>query len=190
MPTPLLHSAVGIACVRAGLRGPVPWSALALGAVVAVLPDLDLLPGMLLGDPVRFHHGMTHSFLFAALSAWLASRLYGGGESPRRLLGSLWVAAFSHSGLDLFNYRATAPLVDPEATQLLLWPLGVKVPPLGRVFESAPIPPDPALWFSSAFFGIVGAELVLSALVLFLAWRLPLPAREPVPLETRVGADP
>ena len=33
----------------------------------AIAPDLDFLPGMLLGDPNRFHHGPTHSIAAAGV---------------------------------------------------------------------------------------------------------------------------
>lgn len=41
------------------------WPVLALFAAIA--PDLDFLPGMLIGDPNRFHHGPTHSITAAGV---------------------------------------------------------------------------------------------------------------------------
>jgi hypothetical protein len=38
-------------------------------AVVANLPDLDILPGLLRGNPLAFHHQETHS-LAAAAPLW------------------------------------------------------------------------------------------------------------------------
>ncbi|MBI5202163.1 MAG: metal-dependent hydrolase, partial [Elusimicrobia bacterium] len=75
MPTPLLHSAVGAAVARAALRDRLTAKAALLGALVAILPDFDLVPGVLIGHPIRFHHEVTHSIVFAAFAAFAACRL-------------------------------------------------------------------------------------------------------------------
>ena len=189
MPTPLLHSAVAVAIARATLRERFCWKLAAIAAGLAVLPDMDLLPGILSGDPVRFHHGATHSLLFAVVTALAASRLAQGGEGAPRRVWVLLLASLSHTALDLFNYEATEPVVTVLATQPLFWPLKTRVWPLAQVFASAPIPPDPKLWFTSTFFGIVLRELALGAAVLVLAWRLPDRAGASAPAEAGVGAE-
>jgi len=81
MATPVGHMLMGASTLA--LSGPRRARArlVALGALVGAAPDLDFLPGLVLGDPARFHHGPTHSLgfaLLAALATWLlASRQRG-----------------------------------------------------------------------------------------------------------------
>jgi membrane-bound metal-dependent hydrolase YbcI (DUF457 family) len=43
---------------------------LLLAVIIANSPDLDLVPGILLGEPNRYHHvGFSHSAVFAAVAA-------------------------------------------------------------------------------------------------------------------------
>ena len=70
MPSPLGHSLVGYIVFRsttdsAGLGR--SWFGLCILAANA--PDLDFLPGLLLGEPNRYHHRITHSVGFAVLVA-------------------------------------------------------------------------------------------------------------------------
>jgi inner membrane protein len=86
MPSPIAHAAVGylIHTVRER-KNPTPSKTgdrsrvFVLLAVVffSVLPDIDFLPGLLIGDIGRFHNQGTHSLLAAlavALLAGLAAR--------------------------------------------------------------------------------------------------------------------
>ena len=43
-----------------------PWL-----ATISCLPDLDMIPGLLVGNPARFHHGASHSFAGAAIFSLL-----------------------------------------------------------------------------------------------------------------------
>jgi inner membrane protein len=80
--------------------------------------DLDFVPGLLIGDPDRFHHGVSHSLGLAVLFALCC----GSG----RLLGpTFWgnVAAFfclyfSHVAIDYFSTDTSAPYGVP-----FFWPL-------------------------------------------------------------------
>ena len=189
MPMPLLHSAVGIAAVRFASRGNASRRALAIAAAIAILPDFDLLPGLLLGDPIRFHHGVTHSILWAVVVAWAASRLLWDEREEiwrARRFWTLLAVALSHPGLDLFNYEE--PVVTHLAAQRLFWPLHTAVWPVAQLFSSAPIPADPRLWLSSAFFSVLGREIVLSSGLLLLAWRLPGRERAAAPAGLGAGS--
>lgn len=69
MPTPIGHSLAGLTVRLAARRRPLPsrgWSALLI-LILANLPDIDFLPGYLVGDPRAYHWGPAHSFAAALL---------------------------------------------------------------------------------------------------------------------------
>ena len=41
---------------------------LAIALVASLVPDLDFVPGIVIGDMRAFHHGISHSLAFAVLS--------------------------------------------------------------------------------------------------------------------------
>jgi membrane-bound metal-dependent hydrolase YbcI (DUF457 family) len=65
MPTPLAHGVAGYAAARTIRQDWRSWRFLALAFVIASLPDLDFIPGILIGDAGAFHRRATHS-VFAA----------------------------------------------------------------------------------------------------------------------------
>jgi membrane-bound metal-dependent hydrolase YbcI (DUF457 family) len=76
LPTPIGHSLFGYLFYWSWKRKPIRRSFLAIIFIsfISVLPDFDFLPGFLIGQPNRFHHGASHSFaaaflLFAVLYA-------------------------------------------------------------------------------------------------------------------------
>jgi inner membrane protein len=84
MPSPVGHSLTGLIIYRAtgGSIDPRHWQPMALYGLAANAADLDFLPGLLTGNPARFHHGPSHSIGFAILFGLVASvffwiRLYG-----------------------------------------------------------------------------------------------------------------
>lgn len=85
MPSPIAHSvvpALGFLWLRRGLKTASFWKEtllLAGGVALAVLPDADFLPGFLLGDPVRYHRGATHSLLVCLPAALALSPLFRAG---------------------------------------------------------------------------------------------------------------
>lgn len=75
MPSPLIHGAAGYAIYRLyrskehwqhalGLK-PMPLLAACIG--LSVLPDIDAIPGLLLGDFGGFHNNLSHSILTTVL---------------------------------------------------------------------------------------------------------------------------
>ena len=82
------------------------------------MPDLDILPGLVLGDPRAFHHQGTHSIVAAAGFGILIS-LLSGMWSSARLKWGIWAAGIyaSHVLLDLLG----DDLIPPFGVQLL-WP--------------------------------------------------------------------
>lgn len=81
MATPVGHALCGalvgtIAVWRRPFLG--PWKDLILFAAMAQAPDLDFLPGIVIGKPDAFHHGVTHSvgfaLFFGLIMAWFGQR--------------------------------------------------------------------------------------------------------------------
>lgn len=85
----------------------------AWGAVCGTLPDLDVL--VPLGDPVSdftWHRGYSHSLFVLTVAApalwWLISRVDARARArPRRWLGLVWLALFTHPVLDAFTVYGT-----------------------------------------------------------------------------------
>jgi inner membrane protein len=75
MPSPVGHSLAGciIYTIAPGMQGMARWQVIALYLLAANAPDLDFVPGLLLGDVNRFHHGASHGVGFAVLFAALLS---------------------------------------------------------------------------------------------------------------------
>jgi membrane-bound metal-dependent hydrolase YbcI (DUF457 family) len=110
MPTPLAHGVAAWATAKSAdpgdLRGPRLF---ALVAFLAVVPDLDFLPGFLLDYPDAFHRGPTHSVVGAALAsaaiAWVLALLSARrGRDARGFggwLGLVMPMYYAHILLDL-----------------------------------------------------------------------------------------
>lgn len=80
MPLPLAHSAIGLAAhALSGDNQSIqnPWKRLVFVIVLANLPDVDLLFGLIFyGNGCVFHRGPTHSLLFALMMGWLAAKAW------------------------------------------------------------------------------------------------------------------
>jgi inner membrane protein len=115
MPSPVGHSLMGYAIYCAtGRRGEPTWAVSALYLLAANAPDLDFLPGLMVGDLSRYHHGPSHSVGFAILFGIVASLFFS------RRLYTLIVASslyFSHVLLDYLVQDPSPPHGVP-----LLWP--------------------------------------------------------------------
>ena len=124
MPLPVGHTLAGY-CLHEtnGLAFfKKPWQTLLFFAVLANLPDIDFLPGFLLGNPNMFHHGIVHSLGTAvavgALGAWYFSR-----ENDRFWVYFAIIAGvfYSHLVLDFFNDDTRSPI-----GVMLFWPLSAE----------------------------------------------------------------
>lgn len=131
MPSPIGHSLIGLAIGSAALMQPcrpgelarklygLRWTLL-LCMVLANLPDLDYVPGLLIGDMNRFHHHYTHTLGFALLAVagvWLVGR---GGRphlGGRYLLLAL-VLLLSHLAADIMTRDGSEPY-----GIMALWPI-------------------------------------------------------------------
>jgi len=132
MPLPIAHSLLGGAvCVVADRDGAsAGYARLALAVVLANGADLDYLPGMLVGDPHRFHRMAAHSLgwavLVGLLAAWLVRRGWlrpwplrrgwsSGAAGTAMIVALLWA---SHVLLDSLNADFSEPI-----GVMMFWPL-------------------------------------------------------------------
>ena len=134
MSTPLGHALAGAAvglllADRIDVR-----RAAVVGAAAAVAPDLDFIPGLLIGDPGRFHHAASHTFIAALIVAAAA----GAMTVVRRWRWAVLVflAYCTHLALDYLTVDDSQPHGIP-----LLWPLSARTfvapdPPFDRVLHS------------------------------------------------------
>lgn len=121
MPLPLGHSAIGWALSETGRREEDTSSLpgrLLLVTLLANLPDLDVLLGLLLyGNGNALHRGPTHSLVFALLAGWAAAHLWRlGPRVPRVSFRMGFLLVFSHVAADLLFTSAPVSL---------FWPLAV-----------------------------------------------------------------
>lgn len=124
MPLPVLHSYAGYQVYKLSLeKGEAKnWKFAALFMFLANLADLDMLPGMLIGNPNFFHRSITHSLGAALISALLIgflSKKIAKISFLKMFLVSL-NAYFSHIVLDYIT----------GSVQFMLWPFKVAVKPL------------------------------------------------------------
>jgi membrane-bound metal-dependent hydrolase YbcI (DUF457 family) len=88
-------------------------------AAIACLPDLDVVPGLLVGKLAQFHHGISHSLAAAAIFSAAGWLLVNGWRTRRsfNLAVLLCVLYASHVVLDFFTLDTGAPYGVP-----LFWP--------------------------------------------------------------------
>ena len=98
----------------------VNWKEIFLYIFLAVAPDFDLIPGLLVGDADRYHHGPSHSIFFALMFTFTISlpRLKRGLKRFLSSWGIFFSIYSSHLLLDLFTIDRQSPYGSP-----LLWPL-------------------------------------------------------------------
>jgi membrane-bound metal-dependent hydrolase YbcI (DUF457 family) len=99
MPLPVAHSLLG-ASVAAALtnKSEVRWPLLSLGALLAVCPDFDYVLNWLHVGRGGWHHGFTHSILFAVFVGALTAFVSGWRNVRGFIVFS--AATASHALLD------------------------------------------------------------------------------------------
>jgi inner membrane protein len=95
------------------------YGLVSLSIFMGVAPDLDFLPGLLLGTPAVYHQGISHS-LGAALFIGLAIATFSQltGETFYRIFRLCFLSYISHLVIDFFGPDGRLPYGVP-----LLWPL-------------------------------------------------------------------
>lgn len=122
MPLPVGHSLSGYLIYlgaerKTSLSG---WKIILLYLFCANLPDLDILPGYLLGRPNLYHHGISHSIGLAVLIGLIAAgaAFWRGRRDAGRIFLIAFGLYFGHVLLDTLIVDTTPPY----GVQLL-WPL-------------------------------------------------------------------
>ncbi|MFX0197407.1 MAG: metal-dependent hydrolase [Candidatus Hodarchaeota archaeon] len=122
MPSPVGHSLAGFIIYKATARpSDIPrWKPIFLYLFVANAADLDFLPGFLVGDPNRYHHGISHSIGFTLLLALAFSLgLFLTKRATIWRNSSIFFSLYtSHIFLDYLGKDTTPPFGVP-----LFWPL-------------------------------------------------------------------
>ena len=128
MPLPIAHTAVSVTLylvVRdktiAALSPRKEISLVCMVVLLGVIADFDFLPGILIGDPSRFHRGPSHSLIMmlgAASAVYLATRRYYSGVNQVRLFILFALTALSHPLLDMLSVDTSRPYGVP-----LFWPI-------------------------------------------------------------------
>ncbi|MFC0676940.1 metal-dependent hydrolase [Lysobacter korlensis] len=153
MPTIITHGLVPLALGAALGAARIPPRLLAAGAVVAMLPDADVIAFML-GIPYADafgHRGASHSLAFAAALGLLAALAAPLVRAPR-IRAAAWIAlsAASHPLLDAFT--------DGGLGVALWWPVdGARVFAPWRPIEVSPI--------GAGFFSRRGAVVMASEML-------------------------
>lgn len=138
MPTILTHPAITL------LK---PWwprvssRAVFAGALLTVLPDADVV-AFAFGIPYEHmlgHRGITHSFAFAAFTAWLAMLALRTREHRGATYTFLFLCAVSHPLLDaLTDGGLGVALLAPFSNERYFFPwTPIRVSPIGAGFFSA-----------------------------------------------------
>ena len=127
MGTPIGHSLVAGLFYLTGNKNhsmsAIDWPLLLVYILFANGPDLDFLPGLVVGDPGRFHHGITHSFGFGLIFTFVVAGVLTRVWKPLAEFGfpKLLLVGFilysSHIALDLITLDDSVPYGMP-----LLWP--------------------------------------------------------------------
>jgi inner membrane protein len=122
MATPIGHSLAGYAIYRfrEGQGQDRRPALLLLALVMANAPDLDFLPGILMGAPAAYHQGLSHSFALALIASVVVTAvLRAAFYMPA---SSVFVIGFlcysSHLIIDLFGPDRRPPFGIP-----LFWPV-------------------------------------------------------------------
>lgn len=157
----LTHSLTALALSQAGLNRKTRFATLTL-IVGANLPDIDLVATFGGGATyLKYHRGITHSILGAAMLATALGALvyFGGRKAPqakaagppldlRWLIGISWIALASHVLMDFTNSYGIRPFLPFSGRwyawdimpiiDVLLWALlilGLALPPLFRLIS-------------------------------------------------------
>lgn len=114
MPSPVGHTLAGLCGFILGRQHVAPHQRLQLllaSVAIANLPDIDILPGLLLaGDPRVFHRQGMHSLIVAALIGGLVALLVRRWKLPRIRWG-IWAVGLyaSHILLDMLTSDSRPP---------------------------------------------------------------------------------
>jgi len=177
MPSPIGHSIVGYLGYRYGFQNKENGNMKAMFFCIlcANLPDLDFLPGLIIGQSDRFHGGISHSmgvsFILASIMPLALSTKNAKG------LGRIWLLLLgifiSHPILDFLAIDTGYPFGKP-----LFWPISAdyyQSPIL--LFSDVWRSPSSSDFFISLFswhnfYAVLREILVMSSLIALLKMAL------------------
>jgi membrane-bound metal-dependent hydrolase YbcI (DUF457 family) len=148
---------------------------LAALVVAGNAPDLDFIPGILVGDPGLFHHGPAHSLgaavCFAAVMAPFARAC--GVRSVRRFGVLMGLVFASHLFLDMLSsdhgIRNGVPLFWPLSTQAFSLPVAIFVD-IKRNVDTRSFVRSLLLW-SNVYSVLRELGVLIGAFALMQLWR-------------------
>jgi inner membrane protein len=120
MPLPIGHTLTGITFfeTRPGLFFKNKWADALFIIFLANLPDADFLPGLILGFPNLYHHGIFHSLgaalAVATITGWI---FFLKKKRFWRFSVLVFLIFYSHLLLDFFTHDFAVPYGLP-----LFWP--------------------------------------------------------------------
>jgi membrane-bound metal-dependent hydrolase YbcI (DUF457 family) len=176
MPTPVAHSLAGLAVhfISPALRGRQRWLAGMVVVALANLPDIDFIPGYLVGEPRAYHWGPTHSLLAALMAGVMAGTI--ARRHKQRFTPWFAVAATAYASHVLLDL-----LLGPGAPQSVglqvLWPFSAErfMAPVSlfRMFPASiqQVGPVAAL-FSRSVLPLIRHELLVMVPVCLMFWTL------------------
>jgi membrane-bound metal-dependent hydrolase YbcI (DUF457 family) len=182
MPSPVGHILGGAIVYLAGTSEQRSRSGFVLIMTVlgSIAPDLDFLPGILVGDMRAFHHGITHSIPFAfacGALVFVIARLYDAAIAWRSaVLATL--ACISHVILDFASVNEGTrgvPLLWPFWTDLF----GFSLQLFGH-FRYGDI--SEGIWSVARWVNVsplLRELLILGGVVIALLWKRRLAASRP-----------
>jgi hypothetical protein len=146
--TPIGHLLAGAAIGTLMSQGGSLPRAILIGGAAAIAADFDFIPGILMGNPGRFHHAQSHSVSFAVLAGLGAGLIATESRLRWALLVGLGYA--SHLILDLLTFDDSVPQGIP-----IFWPF------LLDVFQS-PVTLFPNVaWGTGAIFTARNLDLLV-----------------------------
>lgn len=122
MPSPICHTLVGLIIFKFFGKQKYNWGPASLFLIVFIsnFPDLDFFPGLIMGEPNRFHHGISHSLGFAVILSCLtycAARIWHI-INPMMLSCWFFILYFIHLIMDYLAADTSLPYGEP-----LFWPV-------------------------------------------------------------------
>ncbi|MEA3232887.1 MAG: metal-dependent hydrolase [Thermodesulfobacteriota bacterium] len=180
MSSPIGHSLAGliISSWREKSFKPGNFKILALYVFIANAPDLDFIPGMIMGKPNLYHHGISHSIGAAVFFSLILAILINRISEKRfwREFVFMFSLYGSHLFLDLISYDGRPPFGIP-----VFWPFTERyfmipiLPPVKHShLDNASIPQFLADVLSVHNLYVISLEMMLTvpfALILILIFR-------------------
>jgi inner membrane protein len=171
MSSPVGHLLGGAAVYLAASRKE-DRSTFTLGAALlgSILPDFDFLPGLFVGKLSAFHHGISHSLIFAVVFAVLVF-FFAKHTQKNNPLRAAIIAGLSYASHVILDFVGTnegtrgVPMLWPFSNQQFGLDLGL----LGHFRYS-----DSGIWSVLRFdnISVVAREIVfVGSLALLLLWR-------------------